>query len=136
MGSVNLGGEKQQTALRLFLKKGMESFWQTPPACAISRTVAPFFNTHKHLFWPALWLGSVERGRVSTRLSGVPVPKAKLLGSAAAAAQASRFTLPATFAQTWMYHLPPSEEQFPLTLLRPEIHRGKYHKSCRTEQNY
>lgn len=136
MGSVNLGGEKQQTALRLFLKKGMESFWQTPPACAISRTVAPFFNTHKHLFWPALWLGSVERGRVSTRLSGVPVPKAKLLGSAAAAAQASRFTLPATFTQTWMYHLPPSEEQFPLTLLRPEIHRGKYHKSCRTEQNY
>jgi len=54
----------------------MESFWlRTPPDPVISRTVAPFFNTHKHLFWHMLWLESAEQGRVSTQISGIPLPE-------------------------------------------------------------
>lgn len=101
----------------------MESFClRTPPDPASSRTVAPFFNMHKHLFWHMFWLESVEQARVRTHVSGIPLPEAKLLGSVTTAAQASHFTLPMTFAQTWTYPLPQSEEQFPLTLLSPETH--------------
>lgn len=80
--------------------------------------------------------GQLNKGELALKICEIPLPKAKLRGRATAAAQASQSTLPVTFTQTWTYHLPQGEEQFPLTLLGPEIHLGKYHKSCQTEQDY
>lgn len=133
MRRLNFGEEK--STQQLFFR--MESFClRTPADPSSSRTVVPFFNIHKHLFWHVFWLESIEQARVRTQVCGIPLPEAELLGSVTTAAQASRFTLPVTFTQTWTFPLPQSEEQFPFMLLGPETHLSKYHKSCQSEQDY